>query len=285
MQRATTRTRGAATLAAALAMASWEYEAIALQDEPRYAPVALETNFEDEDPARTKRVQPVLDKSATDALKRRHGIEVVTTASTTIAFFVRNLEEDPKAKRELAVMNYGVLIEIRTDGKKVGDKVVFCTQKGEAELVDCAIEGIPQILEYLPVQDAPPDIEGTSTPGQGNDEITDTKPVRPAAIGPMGIAGIVLGSAGLGTTIAGAVDLGRGRVVEPSTRTGFDRGTDYRPRGRALLGAGLGMAVVGAVLVAVDVGLRAKKRKQRPLVEANVSVRPGFAGVYVGGRF
>ena len=278
-------TRRASALAGSLLAAAVLLPAQdASASEPSHVPVSIETNFEDEDPDRTKRVQPVLEKSVVDALEHRHHVAVSDNATTKMVFVVRNLEEDPKAKRKLAVMDYGVLIEVRIDGEKKGDKVVFCTDKGEAELVDCAIEGIPEILQYVPVQESGDGPEPNDPPPPQPPDKTGPKPDRVAPIGPWGIVGIVVATGGLATTIAGAVDLARGEQVEPGV--GFQEVNDYRPRGRILLGTGIGLLVVGTVALAVDVGIRAKKRKrQSKTSHFQIELQPGGATAGFRGRF
>ena len=81
--------------------------------EPRYSPIEVATNFEDENPERTKRIQPQLEQGTVDALRLRHEIEVVDSADTELVVFVRSLAEESDSGPQLAVIDYAVLVEVR----------------------------------------------------------------------------------------------------------------------------------------------------------------------------
>jgi hypothetical protein len=125
--------------------------------------------------------------------------------------------------------------------------------------------------------------EGPEDGGQdGEDE-------GPKPIGALGYAGIGTAVLGLGATIGGAVELSRGRVYEPgdSAQAGYElRGVDHPP-GYVLLGIGVAAVSAGLVMIGVDVGRRAKQRKQAPKHRALVVpiISPTGVGVGMVGRF
>jgi hypothetical protein len=173
-----------------------------------------------------------------------------------------------------------VRIEVRVDGERAGDKVVPCAEKGEAELVDCAIDGIPSILAHVPTREVPPE---PTPPTKDAPPPPSTAPEHVPRIRGLGIAGIVVAAGGLATTIAGAVYMARGEVTDP-TLVGRNETTDFRVPGRVLLGVGVAALVVGTVMIAADAGVQAKKRKQaRARIELDAG--PGFAGARLRGRF
>ena len=252
--------------------------------EPRYSPIEVATNFEDENPERTKRIQPRLEQGTVEALRLRHGIEVVDSADTELVVFVRSLAEESDSGPQLAVIDYAVLVEVRIGGEQVVKEPFFCAKKGEAELIACVVDGLAPVLQDLPTEETadPPE---TTPVAEGDGGHSGEEPIRVTPIGPMGVTGIVLGVGGIATAIAGGVDLGRGEVLEDEPpQSGVDLYVDHRPRGRTLLGVGAGFLVVGAVLVGVDVGLRARKRKQ-PAVQVGVDAGRAFTGLTLRGRF
>ncbi|MEX1364159.1 MAG: hypothetical protein AB1Z98_13610 [Nannocystaceae bacterium] len=265
-------------LTAALVMAP----TLANASGPRYAPIKLTTNFEDEDPERTQRIRPVLEQSTIDAL-RRHEIDVVESADAELVIYVRSLAEESGTGPQVAVIDYAVVVEVRLGDEQATKHPFFCAKKGEAELIMCVLEGITPALEALPVESRPDEPHG-KPPSEGGGGLVHPQPARIRPIGGLGITGIVVGAGGLATTVAAAVDLRRGERVDEPTSAGLTNTTDFRPRGRALLGVGLGLLVTGAVLVGVDVGLRAKKRKRRA-VDVGFGLAPSFTGASVRGRF
>lgn len=274
------------SVSVALAVATTSSPALASPDaRPRYAPVSVETNFEGEDPERTGRIEPALDKRASEVLQLRHGVTVENEASTAVVMSVRVLEESPKAADGRAVTDYGVQIEVIVDGETVGDEIVPCPEKGEAELVDCAVDGLASILHHIPVlpaEDSEGDLgpkDGTTDNGTTVNKTGDEDRIAP--IGVLGGVGIVLAAGGLGSTVAGSVDLARGKVTEDPSTSGEERSRDYRRRGAVLLGVGLSAIVVGTVLVVTDTRKRAKRRK----TSASITVSQEFSGITVTGRF
>lgn len=109
-----------------------------------------------------------------------------------------------------------------------------------------------------------------------------------APIGPLAVVGIVVMGLGLGVTIGGAVELGRGEVYDDVVPGApYQLGNDHAPRGQTLLGAGIGGLVVGGALLTTGLVLRSKRRSSQR-EQAGVVV-PMIAPTTVGlgwvGRF
>jgi hypothetical protein len=109
---------------------------------------------------------------------------------------------------------------------------------------------------------------------------------RVAAIGGVGIAGGVIAGLGVGATIAGAVELSRGRVFDDPDRTPVERTfVDHRTPGGVLLGVGAVAVVAGAAMLITDVVMRSRKRKQQRAGVAHPILAPGIIGVGYIQRF
>lgn len=104
------------------------------------------------------------------------------------------------------------------------------------------------------------------------------------ALSYLGISSIALG---LGGAVAGAVLLDRGVVVESDPGDRLIEATDYRPPAAALLGVGVGMVALGAVLLGADIGVLLPRRRARARAQVDgVAVTSvGGPGVLVVGRF
>ncbi len=246
--------------------------------QPRYRPVAVETRFKGDDPARVKRVEPELRRRAIESLGYRD-VEVEETSNITIIFQVLNVAENEQADK--AVSDYGTHIEVHVDGEKVGEKLTMCMQKGEAELVGCALSGLPGVMELLPQEDVPADpaapIPSETVPEKNNDK------VALAPLGALGVAGIVVAAVGVGLGVAGGVDLARGKSDEADGLIGVEQ-TDYSPRGIGFASAGGVALVAGAVLIAVGV-TRTKKKQREQSARVQIDASPGFSGLRITGRF
>jgi hypothetical protein len=128
---------------------------------------------------------------------------------------------------------------------------------------DCLIDKLypaidqqgPRIVDALQVarvRSGSPTSHGETQPQAGD---------PPPPIGPLGGVGIGVAGLGLAATIAGAVELSKGKRYDADTGAPDRTFVDHRPAGRALLGAGVAAVVVGAALVITDVTLRAKQRR------------------------
>lgn len=106
----------------------------------------------------------------------------------------------------------------------------------------------------------------------------------PHALGPVGLAGIVVGAAGVGLTGAGVVRLVQGEARAPSS-TDLERiaVTDSRPQGRAFLGVGLGVTALGVTALVLDLSILRKQRSRRAAIAPLLG--PTTAGLVIRGRF
>ncbi|NJK31746.1 MAG: hypothetical protein HC927_04615 [Deltaproteobacteria bacterium] len=150
-------------------------------------------------------------------------------------------------------LEYAIHYDIQHDDELITDVPwIACVTCVDAALIRKIQEGLPAALERIREIEEEPALPP---------ETADPKTPAIAPIGGLGIAGVVVAGLGLGTMIAGGVELGRGVVIEggaEQTRTRID----HRTPGAALLGVGSAALVAGAILLGVDLGLRAKRRKQ-----------------------
>lgn len=111
-----------------------------------------------------------------------------------------------------------------------------------------------------------------------------TAEATPKSLGAVGLTGILVGAAGVGLVVAGIVRLvpGPARVVSASDSEVIVV-SDRRPQGRALLGAGVGVAAIGMAALAFDLTTLGRRRARRvalaPLFD------PTTAVLVVHGRF
>ncbi len=125
------------------------------------------------------------------------------------------------------------------------------------KLVSVAEQQAPRIIDALKVAR----VRSNATNAAVSDGSAD-EPRKVAPIGPLGGVGIGVAVLGVGATIAGAVELSKGKVYDAESREGPDlQFTDHRPPGKALLGAGIAVATVGVALLVTDVVIRSKKRR------------------------
>lgn len=164
-------------------------------------------------------------------------------------------------------LEYAIYVDIYSDGKLVKPGVdwfvcKFCPQTMLADTVAKNLPGAFDRLEQAEAEaTAPGEPTETSTQTPVEPKIPEDEPpkrVRP--IGWLGITGAVVAGGGLATTIAGAVRLSQGRVVEPSASS-MSSVTDYRPQGVALVGVGVAAVAVGAAALVADLVVRKKKRQ------------------------
>ena len=109
-------------------------------------------------------------------------------------------------------------------------------------------------------------------------------PPPPKPLGPVGYVGIAASGLGLASAIAGGVLLTREPKLD-APGLGPAEFINYRPPGIALLGVGLGVMVVGNVLLAVDLGPLAERRRARAQVTGIGMTLGPSKGVVVEGRF
>jgi hypothetical protein len=202
------------------------------------------------------------------------GYEVVESVEAEVTVRVRMSffnEED---------LDYQVDVDISAGSELVRLETLGCAQCVDEDLLGKIegqggeiVAGIDKALVRVK--------EGGEEPSGGGDGGGEVEEV--GVIGALGGVGIGVAAVGLGVTIAGAVELSRGRVYEGDPATSearYLRWSDSRPRGQVLLGVGLGTLALGGALLVTDLVIRAKKRKrQREQASAFV---PVFGAEMVG---
>lgn len=244
--------------------------------EPEYRPVTVETSLKGLEPERAQRLQPLLEKRATEALKLQ-GVESDPESSTRVVFHTISVAEtlDPNA----AISDYGTHIEVYIDGEEVGEEITLCTRKSEAELIDCALSGLPAVMHLLPQEES----TAASSTSEPATTVEEPPAVPLAPLGRLGVAGLVVGGVGLGVGITGAVFLARGTVDEPVNPGAFDR-TDYSNLGIGLLATG-GTVLAAGIAMTVAGIVRTKKMQRTRNTRLQLDTAPGFAGLRLTGRF
>ena len=230
------------------------------------------------------KIATTLDERLT-ALADAHGmvrVSLETVSRDEIDLYVRLEVTQPDPSVEVFLVQAVALH--RGDVARRED-VRSCVQCTASELVEDGLKIIPVVLEDIEARRA--DAAAEEVPPAPEPPPPETRDVAPSrALGPVGITGISASALGLGGAIAGAILLGRGRVEEPVPGAMIEF-VDYRPPGRALLGVGLGLMVVGEVLLAVDLSVLARKRRARATAELSY-LAPTLMdgpGIAVGGRF
>lgn len=250
-------------------------------------PVSIETNFRGVEADRIQRVEPALEKRARDSLQLS-GVTVSEDAETVMVFHVRSLAEEPNSTT--AVADYGTHIEVLIDGERVGEPIVtFCDQKGEAELVECTLEGLDEAVALLPQEPqetsssptnttSPPP---TKTTSQASDSDKTDNPGLPFIIS--GAAAVALGAGGV---IAGSVLHVRERQ-EQGFELDVGEGTVEERHSKALtipmIAVG-SLALLGGVALIIVGAQKNKNHKKRTTV-VTPSFGPQFAGFSLQGRF
>lgn len=248
------------------------------QAQPRYRPVAVEAQFKGVDQARVDRVEPELRQRVIETLEIR-GVESDEASNIVVVVHVLDIAEDEQADK--AVSDYGTSIEVQIDGEKVGEKITPCMQKGEAQLVGCALSSLPDVMHLLPQDEVEEPSEVDPDP-PGETPAKEDK-VALAPLGPLGVAGVVVAAAGVGLGVAGGLDLARGDVEESEDLEQGSR-ENYRPRGVGFVVAGGVAVAVGVALIAIGV-TRTKKKQRERAARVQINASPNFAGLRVSGRF
>jgi len=184
-------------------------------------------------------------------------------------------------------LEYAVYVDVYEDGALVEPGIAWfvCKFCPQSMLADNVAEHLPAALDLLeraeveavtPMVPEERDSQTTGAPIGSVDEPT----VRTKPIGGLGITAAVVAGGGLATTIAGAVEFGRGEVVKRSDTPNL-RVEDHRPQGVFLLSVGMSALVLGTAVMVVDVVTREKNKK----IAVAPSWMPRGAGVSVSVRF
>lgn len=133
---------------------------------------------------------------------------------------------------------------------------------------------VPALLEAIEAERAADAAaEGPDVPSSRDGDETRVPPHKPSNA--FAIAGGVVLAAGLGLTAGGAYELGRGVVYDELPPPGFgayQSGSDHRPTGTALLGAGVGSIAVGGALLITYFVLRSKNARNAAKGSQNAGI-------------
>ncbi len=154
-------------------------------------------------------------------------------------------------------LEYAIYYDVQRGSEVYADVPwIACVVCVDAKLLRTVGEGLPKALERITA------LSQEAEPEPVTDESTPIEGPRVAPIGPIGSTGALITGFGLAATIAGAVELSRGKVYDQGTLGArsweFD---DHRPVGVALLGAGVAAMTIGVATLVTDTVIRAKKRK------------------------
>jgi hypothetical protein len=214
---------------------------------PRYASVVVDaTATGDVGPVLRRRVQ----ERADVLLRRNDVLPARNPDDTTVSVTVHEATgKDPGFEFTLAVTSSGARV-----GDVISAKCELCTESELVDAVESKLEGVIAELEPPKAAEAPADDPVAPLTRQQDPPVDQDR----RKIGGKGIAGAVLlagGAAGIivGGTLAALPD--KPKVDEPL----FEKTT--KPPGFALLGVGVGLAIAGGVLIAVDLTQRKKKRR------------------------
>ncbi|KIG14938.1 hypothetical protein DB30_06240 [Enhygromyxa salina] len=177
--------------------------------------------------------------------------------------------------------DYGVHFEFVDDGggREPAIEWVDCHVCVDARLIPVLDEQLPALLMSLEAR-----VEALADAREAG-AADETPP--PKVITGLGIGGAIVAAVGVGVLIGGGVEVSRGVVLEDGLDEQGVR-TDHRAPGYALVGVGAAALVAGVILLGVDLGVQAKKRKQRagagqarvfPLVHST-SVGLGVSGKF-----
>jgi hypothetical protein len=207
--------------------------------------------------------------------------------------------------KDYETSHYELRIAIRRGASSRMIVVDECKLCDEGKLAAKVVAKVPGLLPFLaedtgePVAvtepEAEPKTELEPEPSVGS-EPTDEEPVVPAddgsledeakarPIGALGISGAVVGAGGLAGIIYGSVLLSRGTTTKiDASDPRFVLEESFARPGAIWLGVGVGTAVVGAAMVAVDLTVLRKRRTSR--VTFHPAMGPAFTGATMRTRF
>lgn len=236
------------------------------------------------------------------------GIEKQLGGKVTSALEDRGVAVDGASTRRLRIevrqtsfISYDVTLAVTVDGVVVTpglehvtcercplarmDEAVVAKLPDAIALMERADEMEPEPVEIGPQPEQEPDPEEKRS-ASGPDEEHD-EPEREAAqwrlIGPLGISGIVVGTGGVIMVAAGAVKMISPPTVEKDTSAPeYDVNRDPESTGRALVITGAAIAAVSGVLVAVDLTVLRRKRREHAKMPV---LHPSIGGFVIEGRF
>lgn len=163
---------------------------------------------------------------------------------------------------------------------------VHCAKCSQNQLTKKLRDATPAVLAALADE---LESEAPTTGGSDDHHVEDggvEAPRNVKAMGLLGGVGLGVAALGMGATIAGAVELSRGKIYDmPTTRVGERTFVDHRVPGAVLLGAGAAGLLAGAAMIITDVVTRDKRRHQQRARAAHPVLGPGVLGVGYIQRF
>ncbi|HLT36157.1 MAG TPA: hypothetical protein VK034_07725 [Enhygromyxa sp.] len=214
-------------------------------------------------------------------LEQQHGLVRAQSNTPDLLLRVRIWQPEPN----VLVIDSSVEFEGEVLGQQEGVVCMDCSVKDAAAksmtILPAAVE---QARAARAASQPPP-------PVVTEEQVDESAPVqrRTRALGPVGYVGIAASVLGLGSTIVGTVYLYRGKDVEGDPGAPVIEYTNYIPLGLGLIGAGVGVMVVGNVLLGVDLGILRTRREQRASARARIT-RVGLlasheVGLTLSGQF
>ena len=243
--------------------------------------VALELTIEVEKPELGADIKRAVEAEF-DALRAKHGLTAAADAeSADLVVRVRVWQPEPTALIiDDSVAHAGETLSVRE-----GEVCMSCSL---AEVASKSLESVPAAAEQVRAARAAAAPEIEAQPDSMIEEpASGAGPKR--RLGPAGYIGIAASGVGLGAGIVGGLLLHRGKTIDGDPGAPTLNYTDYRPLGAGLLGAGLGVMVLGNVLLAVDLSILRDRREQRANARAQVTgvsvYASAGAGLAIHGRF
>jgi hypothetical protein len=247
-------------------------------------PLPLTVTYEltiDEVPEALRASVLALTQAEFEALAATHNLELAA-AEQPPDLFLRATVSRPEGQSSVFLISSSVEFEGRTISERREDVCLRCTPP---EVASESLVLLPEAAEQVRKAraDAAPPAPDPSIEEPANEPIIAK---RVAPLGPVGYVGIASSALGLGAAIAGSVVLHRGVIVTSEPGAIVIDSIDNRPVGVALVGAGLGVMVVGNVLLALDLSVLHKRRAATAarLTSVGLTTNNG-AGVSFHGRF
>jgi hypothetical protein len=183
-------------------------------------------------------------------------------------------------------LDYQIDVDISAGEQLARLDTIACPQCFERDIVAKVEEKHEMILAGLARMLAKANEPAPSErPQQPNTNEQPEASAKPKPIGALGGVGIGVAVLGVGTLVAGGIELGRGKIFDDRS-TGLETDStfvDHRPVGGALLGVGAVVLAAGITMIVVDV-VRAKKRRGSAGVAVPL-LGPSIVGLGFTGQF
>lgn len=200
---------------------------------------------------------------------RDGGIEVSDTSADRIEIRFDYIDE-----RDL---EYSIHVDIFRDAKPSSTTIEWFTCVGcnYSMVVDAVAGKTSVIVDILTQQDSAPAPASVLPPPPA----AATHDSAPRSITALGITGTVTLVGAIGLTAWGAPLLQKTEETPDDGNSKSIEGTDYRRRGRVMVGLGGAFMVAGIVALAVDLGVQRRRRKTFFAGKKHVIIEPRPLGV------